>query len=184
MKKFWPDMVIFSSGFAAWAGSREGRRGVGDLLATTARPAWTRQLLSLAGTASWVVGTFLAGVLVLYVATSRAAAWGGPPIWPVAVGVAGMLAVCAVAFAFGALFPGRFTAPIVAVGITVITLAAFRQSVGDIGGSTGAVGVLSPDGAVPRDDWGLFAPVSARVFPLHRQPCSTKCASSNTASSG
>lgn len=163
LNKFWPDMVIFSSGFAAWAGSREGRRGVGDLLATTARPAWTRQLLSLAGTASWVVGTFLAGVLVLYVATSRAAAWGGPPIWPVAVGVAGMLAVCAVAFAFGALFPGRFTAPIVAVGITVITLAAFRQSVGDIGGSTGAVGVLSPDGAVPRDDWGLFAPVSAGV---------------------
>jgi hypothetical protein len=53
LNKFWPDMVVFAAGFSAWAGSREGRRNVGDLLATTARPAWARQLCSLAGTACW-----------------------------------------------------------------------------------------------------------------------------------
>jgi len=163
LNKFWPDMVIFSAGFAAWAGSREGRRSVGDLLATTARPAWARQLCSLAGTACWVVGTFLAGVIALYGQTSRQATWGGPPIAPVVVGVLGLLAVCAVAFTLGALFPGRFTAPIVAVALMIITLYAFRQAVGDNGGSTGAIGVLSPDGGVPGNDWGLFYPVSIGV---------------------
>ncbi len=163
LNKFWPDMVIFAAGFSAWAGSREGRRNVGDLLATTARPAWARQLCSLAGTAFWVVAAFLAGVIVLYVNTSLQATWGGPPIAPVVVGVLGLVAVCAVAFTLGALFPGRFTAPIVAVALTIITLYAFRQAVGDNGGSGGAIGVLSPDGGVPGDDWGLLYPVSVGV---------------------
>jgi hypothetical protein len=163
LNKFWPDMVIFAAGFSAWAGSREGRRNVGDLLATTARPAWARQLYSLAGTAFWVLAAFLAGVIALYVETSQQATWGGPPIAPVVVGVLGLVAVCTVAFALGALFPGRFTAPIVAVALMIITLFAFRQAVGDIGGSTGAIGVLSPDGGVPGNDWGLFYPVSVGV---------------------
>ena len=63
----------------------------------------------------------------------------------------------------GALFPGRFTAPIVAVALMIITLYAFRQAVGDNGGSSGAIGVLSPDGGVPGNDWGLFYPVSIGV---------------------
>jgi hypothetical protein len=163
LNKFWPDMVIFAAGFSAWAGSREGRRNVGDLLGSTARPAWTRQLCALAGTACWVVAAFLAGVIALYVQTSLQATWGGPPIAPVVVGVLGLVAVCAVAFTLGALFPGRFTAPIVAVALMIITLYAFRQAVGDNGGSTGAIGVLSPDGGVPGNDWGLFYPVSIGV---------------------
>ncbi len=163
LNKFWPDMVVFAAGFSAWAGSREGRRNAGDLLATTARPAWTRQLCSLAGTAFWVVGAFLAGVIALYVQTSLQATWGGPPIAPIVVGVLGLVAVCALAFTLGALFPGRFTAPIVAVALMIITLYAFRQAVGDNGGSSGVIGVLSPDGGVPGDDWGVFYPVSIGV---------------------
>jgi hypothetical protein len=168
LNKFWPDLVVFAAGFSAWSGTREGRRNVSDLLATTARPAWTRQLSSLAGTAFWVIAVFLAGAIAIYVTTSRVATWGGPGLWPVAawplvVGTAGMLAVCALAFTLGALFPGRFTAPIVAVAIMIVTLYAFRQAVGDNGGSSGAVGVLSPDGSVPGNDWGLFYPISAGV---------------------
>ena len=163
LNKFWPDLHIFAAGFAAWSGTREGRRNVSDLLATTARPPWARQLCSLAGTAFWVLAAFLAGTVALYVAASSAATWGSAPVWPVIVGVAGLLAVCAVAFTLGALFPGRFTAPIVAVGITIVMLYAFRQAVGDNGGSTGAIGVLSPDGSVPGNDWGLFYPVSVGV---------------------
>ena len=160
LNKWWPDMVVFAAGFSAWAGSREGRRGAGDLLATTARPAWTRQLCSLAGTACWVVAAFLAGVIALYVAAAQRATWGGPPVAPVVVGVVGLVMVCAVAFTLGALFPGRFTAPIVAVALMIITLAAFRQAVNATGG---AVAVLSPDGSVPADDWGLFYRTSLGV---------------------
>jgi hypothetical protein len=158
--KFWPDCVPFAAAFSAWAGSREGRRHVSDLLATTARPAWTRQLCSLAGTLAWVLAAFLAGAAVLYVATATSATWGGPPLWPVVVGVVALTAVCALAFTLGALFPGRFTAPIVAVGMLIITLVAFRNAVNASGGP---VGVLSPDGAVPPSDAGIFYPVAPDV---------------------
>jgi hypothetical protein len=160
LNKFWPDCVPFTAGFSAWAGSREGRRNVGDLLATTVRPAWTRQLFSLLGTLAWVLAAFLAGVAVLYVRTAQLATWGGPPVWPVVVGVVALTAVGSIAFTLGALFPGRFTAPIVAVGITMLVLVAFRQSVNQGGYSVYA---LSPDGLVPSNDTGVFYPVAPDV---------------------
>jgi hypothetical protein len=160
LNKFWPDCVPFATGFSAWAGSREGRRNVDDLLGTTARPAWTRQLCSLLGTLAWVLAVFLAGVVVLYVRTAQAATWGGPPIWPVVAGVVSLTAVCALAFTLGALFPGRFTAPIVALGITVLALVAFQRAVSQGGSSVAA---LSPDGLVPANDQGVFYPVAPDV---------------------
>jgi hypothetical protein len=160
LNKFWPDCVPFTAGFSAWAGSREGRRRVFDLLATTARPAWTRQLCSFAGTLAWVLGAYLAGTAAVYVKTATAATWGGPPVWPVVAGATALTAVCALAFTLGAVFPGRFTAPIVAVGIMVVVLEAFRVSVTM---SAGPVGVLSPDGAVPPNDAGIFYPVTPDV---------------------
>lgn len=159
LTKFWPDCVPFAAGFSAWAGSREGRRHVGDLLGTTARPAWARQLCSLAGTLTWVLAAYLAGTAALYIKTATVATWGGPPVWPVVVGVVALTAVCAFSFTLGALFPGRFTAPIIAVGLTVVTLVAFRQAVN----GSGPVGILSPDGAVPPNDAGVFYPVAPDV---------------------
>jgi hypothetical protein len=158
--KFWPVCVPFVAGFSAWAGSREGRRNVDDLLAATARPAWTRQLCSLAGTLAWVLAAFLAGIAALYVSIAQAVTWGGPPIWPVAAGVASLTAVCTLAFTIGALFPGRFTAPIVAVSITMLSLAVFGRAVSEGGTSVFA---LSPDGIVPGNDQGIFYPVAPDV---------------------
>jgi hypothetical protein len=160
LNKFWPDCVPFAAGFSAWAGSREGRRNVADLLATTARPAWTRQLCSLAGTFAWVLAAFLTGVVALYVNAATMATWGGPPIWPIVIGVVAMAAVCALAFTLGALFPGRFTAPLAAVGMLVVTLVAFREAVSASGGP---VGILSPDGIVPPNDTGVFYPAASDV---------------------
>jgi hypothetical protein len=160
LDKFWPVCVLFAAAFCAWAGSREGRRDVGDLLGTTARPAWTRQLCSLAGTLAWVLAAFGAGVVILYVHIAQTATWGGPPIWPVAAGAVSLTAVCALAFTLGALFPGRFTAPIVAVGISVLTLAVFSRTVSEGGTSVFA---LSPDGIVPGNDAGVFYPVAPDV---------------------
>ena len=160
LNKFWPDCVPFTAGFSAWAGSREGRRHVFDLLGTTARPAWTRQLCSFAGTLAWVLAAFGAGTAAVYVKTATTATWGGPPVWPVVAGAVALTAVSALAFTLGALLPGRFTAPIVAVGIMVVVLEAFRVAVTMSGGP---VGVLSPATAVPPDDSGLFYPVAPDV---------------------
>ena len=67
--------------------SREGRRKTADLVATTARPAWARQASRWRGTLFWLLLAFLAGVAVIYIQTALQATWGGPPLWPVAVGV-------------------------------------------------------------------------------------------------
>ncbi|MGH3290535.1 MAG: hypothetical protein ACRDP7_01875 [Trebonia sp.] len=160
LDKFWPAFVPFAAGFASWAGAREGRRNVDDLLGSTARPAWTRQLCSLAATLAWVLAAFLVGVVALYVSIAPAVTWGGPPIWPVAAGVVSLTAVCALAFTLGALFPGRFTAPIVAVGISGLTLAAFSRAVSQGGVS---VASLSPAGIVPGNDAGVFYSVAPDV---------------------
>ena len=160
LDSFWPVCVPFAAGFSAWAGSREGRRGADDLLAATVRPAWTRQLCSLAGTLAWVLLAFGAGVAVLYASIARAATWGGPPAWPVVAGAVSLTAVCALAFTLGALFPGRFTAPLVAVGISEFTLAVFSRTVSEGGTSVFA---LSPDGIVPQNDAGVFYSVAPDV---------------------
>ena len=108
---------VIAAGIAAWVATREDRRKTGDLLATTARAAWARQATVHAATAFWMVLAYLAGVAVIYIQTALQATWGGPPLWPVAVGVVGVAASCALGFTCGTLFPGRFTAPIVAVAV-------------------------------------------------------------------
>jgi len=164
-----PDFIIFTSGFSAWAGSREGRRHAGDLLGTTARPAWARHIAALCGSVFWALGGFLVAVVVLYVRTASVATWGGPPLWPAAVGAVAMITVCAVGYTAGALFPGRFTAPIVAVGITVLDLFGFRQAVAEENygfwqtATSNGAHLLSPTRAVPSPDAGVFYHVAPDI---------------------
>ena len=103
-------------GAAGWAGSRDGRRRIADLVAVTARPRWTRQLAAWAAVTCWAMVAYLGCVGVLYLAIARQAAWGGPLWWPAAVGAAGIPALSAVGFAAGAFFPSRSTAPLITVG--------------------------------------------------------------------
>jgi len=148
------NLVFFSvmaAGIAAWVASREGRRKTGDLLATTARGAWARQTTVLAATAFWMVLAYLAGVAVIYLQTARQATWGGPPLWPVAVGVVGVAASCAVGFTCGTLFPGRFTAPIVAVAVFAAWFVAVNaansvnpNNVNNLGSLKGTSALLGP----------------------------------------
>lgn len=117
-----PNLIFFTvvaAGISAWVATREGRRKTGDLLATTARGVWARQTTVLTATAFWMVLADLAGVAIIYVQTAFQATWGGPPLWPVAVGVVGVTAACAVGFTVGTLFPSRFTAPAAAVAVFV-----------------------------------------------------------------
>ena len=144
---------VFAGGIAAWTGAREGRRKTADLLATTPRAAWSRLAVALAGTLCWLLLAFLACVAVLYVQTALRATWGGPPLWPVFVGVAGVTMATVLGFTCGAVFPGRFTAPLVALGLAVLFEIGFRAA-GAVRASLGNHPLLSPRNA----------PLGVRVF--------------------
>jgi hypothetical protein len=149
------DFGPFGAGLAAWVASRESRRKTGDLLATTVRPEWARQASALGATLFWLLLTFLGGVAAIYINTARAATWGGPPLWPVAVGVLEVATFAVLGFTAGALFPGRFTAPLAAIGALLLGEIGYHASlVTGPGDSTYAL--LSPSTAVPLADDGVF----------------------------
>jgi len=116
------DFAAFAAGLSAWMGSRESRRNTGEVLAQTARHAVTRHLAALSATLLWVLLAFGAGAAVLYIQTARVVTWGGPPLWPVAVGAVAVITVCVLGFTCGVLFPGRFTAPLAAIAGGVVPL--------------------------------------------------------------
>lgn len=117
-----PAFVPFAAGAAAWMGSRDGRRGTTELVATTPRSRWTSLLTTWAATTLWALLTYLACIAVLYGVTAEQVTWGSPPLWPVAVGAAAVVAFCALGFGAGAVLSGWFTAPLAAV-VTFLLLA-------------------------------------------------------------
>ena len=149
------EFSAFAGGLAAWAGSREGRRKTADLVRTTPRAAWARLSVTLAGTLCWLLLAFLAGVAVLYIQTALQASWGGPPLWPVFVGAAGVTAVAMIGFTCGVLFPGRFTASLVAIGVLVLYQTGLRQALG-VTAPPGTYALLSPASAPPSVDTGVY----------------------------
>jgi hypothetical protein len=161
-----PNLIFFTviaAGIAAWVATREGRRKTGDLLATTARAAWARQATVLVATVFWMVLAYLAGVAVIYVQTAFQATWGGPPLWPVAVGVVGVAASCAIGFTCGTLLPGRFTAPIVAVAVFAawfvgVNAANNVNNFENVSSAKGSPALfVATDGGRPRNvDVGVF----------------------------
>ncbi len=121
------DFGPFVAGVAAWMGSRDGRRGLSDLVTATARPRWAAQLATWSATACWAVGGYLVFVGALFGVYAGQGLWGGPPWWPVAVGAAGVAAFSALGFALGAYFPSRFAAPLAAFG-AFLALATSSQT--------------------------------------------------------
>ena len=149
------EFSAFAGGLAAWAGSREGRRKTVNLVAATPRAAWARRSIALAGTLCWLLLAFLAGVAALYIQTAVQATWGGPPLWPVFVGAAGVIVVTVIGFTCGVLFPGRFTAPLVAIGVLVVYQTGLRQALG-VAASSGTYALLSPANGPPVVDTGVY----------------------------
>jgi hypothetical protein len=137
------DFAPFVAGVAAWMGSRDGRRGLTDLVTTSARSRFSAQFATWAATAIWAVGSYLVFMGVTFWLLSRSIVWGGPPYWPVAVGAVGVAAFSAAGFAAGAYFPTRFTAPV----------AAF--------GGLFACGISSQIGFQSYGGWGLILPTNS-----------------------
>ena len=110
------DFGPFVAGMAAWIGSRDGRRGMSDLVTATARPRWAAQLVTWAAAAIWAVGFYLLFVGVMFGVYAHQGVGGSPPWWWVAVGGVAVAAFSAAGFAVGAFFPSRFAAPLATFG--------------------------------------------------------------------
>jgi hypothetical protein len=110
------DFGPFVAGVAAWMGSRDGRRGLADLVTATARPRWAAQLATWAATAIWAVAAYLVFVAVMFAWYAHQGVGGTPPWWWVAVGATAVTAFSAAGFAIGACWPSRFAAPAAAFG--------------------------------------------------------------------
>ncbi len=110
------DFGPFVAGVAAWMGSRDGRRGMADLVTATARSRWAAQLATWAATAIWAVAAYLVFVGIMFAMYARQGVGGTPPWWWVAVGATAVTAFSAAGFAVGAYWPSRFAAPVAAFG--------------------------------------------------------------------
>jgi hypothetical protein len=122
------------AGMAAWIGSRDGRRGTGDLVTATARPRWVARLVTWAAAAIWAVGGYLVFVGVMFGLYAHQGVEGSPPWWWVAVGAVAVAAFSAAGFAVGTFFPSRFAAPLAAFGgflaCVMSSQTGFRQTSG------------------------------------------------------
>jgi hypothetical protein len=147
-----PDLGPVSAGMAAWIGGREARRGMADLAESTARPRWLRQLAGWAGALAWTMFVYAACAAVVYVLAARVTRWGGPPWWPVAVTGFAVALFCTIGFVAGAVFPGRFTPPLAAIGTLFVSVMVFQSAVSARSGWV----LLSPNNVVPPLDWGVF----------------------------
>jgi hypothetical protein len=152
-------MLVFApllAGVCAWAGSRDGRRGLADLVGVTAVPRWAAQCATWAAATIWAEALYLAGVAALYGVTAHQGAWGGPLWWPVAVGVAMIAASCALGFAAGLLLASRFTAPLAAL-VMFLALAGGAFAIQD-NVRYARIWPLSVQGPFPTDSYGIFYP--------------------------
>jgi hypothetical protein len=120
------DVGPFVAGVAAWMGSRDGRRGLADLVTATARPRWAAQLATWAATAIWAVAAYLVLVGVMFALYAHQGVGGTPPWWYVAVGATAVAAFSAAGFAIGAYWPSRFAAPVAAFGAFLATFLSFQ----------------------------------------------------------
>ena len=150
------DFGPFVAGLAAWIGSRDGRRRTADLVTATARPRWTAQLATWAGTAIWAVAGYLVCTSVMFAVYASQGVQGQPPWWWVAVGATAVAAFSAAGFAVGVFWPSRFAAPLAAFGGFLALIMSSQTGFHD---STGWALIL------PTNSSGNFQPDSGLLYP-------------------
>ncbi|MFL5758811.1 MAG: hypothetical protein ACJ789_03685 [Thermomicrobiales bacterium] len=107
------------AGVAAWMASRDRRRRIEELLATTPRPAVARDLTGWVAAAVWGLLAYVLVGLYRGVETARDATWGGPEFSLILLGLVTIVAAAAIGYAAGSFFPSRFTAALVAIVLFV-----------------------------------------------------------------
>jgi hypothetical protein len=155
-----------AAGAAAWVAGRDRRRGIGDLLGTTSRPAFQRDLAIWAGSAAWGLAAYGAVAAVVLVETARRATWGGPAVWPILAGAFGVAAQAAVGTALGRLNLGRFgnlvVAPMTGIGLFYAQILSSDTRLEEIGRGWSRGRLLSLDERWETSVWfGLPAELPA-----------------------
>jgi hypothetical protein len=159
------DVIDFGplvAGAAAWAGSREFRRHTTDLVTVTPVPRWAGRLTAWAAIICWTEAAFGVCVGLMFWADAHQGTWGGPPLWPVAAGAAGVAAFATLGFAAGSLLPGRFTAPLAAFGAFIALVVS--SHIGFSQRSTSWAEILPTNGqGLIKYDTGVFYPFQPDV---------------------
>ena len=150
------DFGPFVAGVAAWMGSRDGRRGMADLVTITVRSRFAAQLATCAATAIWAVGGYLVCTGVMFGLYAHQGVAGTPPWWWVAVGATAVIAFSAGGFAVGAFFPSRFAAPLAAFGGFLVMVMSSQTGFRD---TSGWALIL------PTNSNGNFQPSSGVFYP-------------------
>lgn len=117
----------FVAAMLSWEAGRERRRHIDDLLITTPLPAFARDLTRWAGTSAWALLAYSAVGLAVLIPTARAATWGGPLIGALLMGVVLVPVAGAVGYLVGAIFPSRFTPPLVGIAIYAVEAGVAAQ---------------------------------------------------------
>ncbi|MGI8535918.1 MAG: hypothetical protein ACR2K2_05350 [Mycobacteriales bacterium] len=134
---------------AAWQGGRERRRGLVELLASTARGPLQRTTAALASPAAWALLAFGIVTAAMAAVTARNTSYGRPPALLTLGAVAAVLLFAVVGYAAGRASPWRITAPVLALA-TYVALG-----VGNYGPSYLSPGVQLFSGLEPAPWWPL-----------------------------
>lgn len=129
----------FTASAAAWMASREHRRTMDDLLASTPRSVWARWMATWAATCGWALLFYAALATVFFSITAAQATWGHPVIWPVLSGLTALIACSVLGFAAGRLLPSRVTTPLAGIGVYLAMGTGMESAL-----HGGALGRLSP----------------------------------------
>lgn len=114
---------------AAWQGGRERRRGLLELLASTARGPLQRTTTALASPAAWALLAFGIVTAAMAAVTVRNTSYGRPPVLLTLGAAAAVLLFAVVGYAVGRASPWRITAPVLALATYVaLGLAQYGPS--------------------------------------------------------
>lgn len=106
---------------AAWVGGRGARHKLGELLATAARPAARRGLLTWWAMLAGVLGGFVVYAAVIAMALMPTVSYfGGRWMWAWWLVALGWVACAGIGFAAGQRLPGRLVPPLVGVAIYIL----------------------------------------------------------------
>lgn len=110
------------AGVACWAAGRDARRGVGDLLTTTATSATRRELVGWGAAAVLGLAAYALLGVCLTTLIDGWGAWGRPEPGLLLVGAAVVLLAVSVGYVVGTLLPWRLLPPLVGIGVYLLLL--------------------------------------------------------------
>lgn len=131
----------FAAAVAAWTASREHRRSMDDLLASTPRNPYLRTLAAWLVSLGWMAAFYVVLATVFLSITATQATWGAPQWWPVIDGLVALVMCSAGGFALGLLLPARFITLLAAVGTLAVILGIRSAATGR---QAAGIGLLSP----------------------------------------